>query len=67
MGKGASFQAKIAKGSASRGGKVCPECGQSINTVKFVYSEKSPVKDSWKFNQRFLDICKCNENDAFKA
>lgn len=67
MAKSSGFAAKVAKGSTARGGKLCPKCGQLVTAVKFVYSEKSPVKDSWKFNQRFVDLCKCNEGEFYNS
>lgn len=62
MAKGTSFAEKAAKATGKRG-HTCPTCGQPRTTVKVVYSERSPIKDSWKFNQRLVDVCKCNEKD----
>lgn len=67
MAKIASFQAKVAKSSVARSGKICPKCGQAVTPVKFIVSELSPLKNSWKFNQRFVDVCKCNENDVYNT
>lgn len=64
MAKAMSFAEKVAK-SASKKGHTCPTCGQPIATVKLVYSERSPIKDSWKFNQRFVAVCKCNEKEIY--
>jgi hypothetical protein len=30
-----------------------------------VHAERSPVKNSWKFNQKFVSVCKCNEKEVF--
>lgn len=65
MAKSSGFAAKVAKGSGSRAARVCPECGQNIAAVKLVTSELSPVKNTWKFNQRFVNVCKCNENEVY--
>ncbi len=65
MAKATSFQAKIAKGSSQRSAKMCPKCGEALQAVKFVTSERSEVKSSWKFNQRFIEVCKCNEQEVY--
>jgi len=65
MAKSASFAAKVAKGAMARSVKVCPQCGQNISAVKLVTSEPSPAKKSWKFNQRFVEVCKCNEDEVY--
>jgi len=64
MAKGTSFAEKAAKARGKKG-HTCPECGQPIQTVKLVSSERSPVKNSWKFNQRFVAVCKCNEKEVY--
>ena len=65
MAKATSFQAKLARGSSARATRVCPKCGQNIVAVKWVTSEQSQTKNSWKFNQRFIDVCKCNEAEVY--
>ena len=65
MAKAAGFQAKIAKGSSERAGRVCPKCDQPIQVIKLVTSEKFDAKNSYKFNQRFVDVCKCNEAEVY--
>ncbi|MBN1779637.1 hypothetical protein JW948_00795 [bacterium] len=62
MGKGKSFADKLAKASQDYS-RHCKECGESIQPVLFVSSEKSGKGDAWRFNQRFVGVCKCNEND----
>ncbi|RMD91787.1 MAG: hypothetical protein D6814_17770 [Calditrichaeota bacterium] len=64
MAKATSFAEKAAK-AAGKKGHICPTCGQHITTVKLVTSERSPVKSSWKFNQRFVAVCKCNEKEIY--
>ncbi len=64
MAKAMSFAEKAAK-AAGKKGHTCPQCGQPVTTVKLVYSEKSPVKNSWKYNQRFVAVCKCNEKEIY--
>jgi len=63
MAKGLSFAEKASRGKGKRG-HICPTCGQPIATVKLVHAERSPVKDSWKFNQKFVAVCKCNEKEV---
>lgn len=64
MGKAKSFVDKVAK-SAQDYSKHCPECGESIVTVKLVTSERSAKTGAWRFNQRFVGICKCNQKEIF--
>lgn len=65
MSKDRSFAAKVAKALSSDDGKHCPECGESFSTVKLVVSENSKAKNSWKFNQRLVRLCKCNEAEVY--
>lgn len=65
MAKATSFQAKVAKGLSARASRVCPTCGQARVAVKLVASEYSEFKKSWKFNQRFVNVCKCNEKEVY--
>ena len=64
MAKDQSFAAKVAKAS-STGGNHCPECGELSVPVKMVVAEKSESKNSWKFNQKFVRVCKCNEAEIY--
>jgi hypothetical protein len=41
----------------------CQKCGESFQTIKFINSEKSEKTDAWKFNQKFVGLCKCNEDE----
>lgn len=61
-----SFAEKAAKGLGKKG-NICPTCGQAIESIKLVTSELSAIKSSWKFNQRFVAVCKCNEAEVFRA
>ncbi len=65
MSKDKSFAAKVAKAAAGKGGNHCPKCGEVLNPVQLVVSEKSDIKNSWKFNQRFVSVCKCNEAEVY--
>ena len=61
MGKAKTFVDKVAK-SAMDFTKHCPECGESIHTVQLVTSERSKKPGAWRFNQKFVGICKCNQD-----
>jgi hypothetical protein len=59
-----SFAAKLAK-SAGESGRACPVCGDHVTSVKLVVSERSPRTGSWRYNQRFVAVCKCNEKEVY--
>ncbi|MFQ5864906.1 MAG: hypothetical protein ACE5IW_06730 [bacterium] len=65
MSKDRSFAAKVAKALSHDSGNHCPVCGETLNTIQLVVSEKSEKKNSWKFNQRFMRVCKCNEEEVY--
>lgn len=65
MSKDRSFAAKVAKALSGGGGSHCPECGELLTSVQLVTSEKSETKDSWKFNQKLVRVCKCNEAEVY--
>jgi hypothetical protein len=65
MSKDRSFAAKVAKALSSSDGNHCPECGEALSTVRLVVSEKQENKNSWKFNQKFVRVCKCNEKEVY--
>jgi len=62
MAKSKSFADKLAKSSLDYT-KHCPTCGESISTIKLVTSERSEKTGAWRFNQKFVGICKCNEKE----
>jgi len=62
MGKVKSFADKVAK-SAADFSTHCPTCGEALQNVMLVTSEKSDKTGAWRFNQRYVGICKCNEKD----
>jgi len=55
-----SFTDKVAKMAEKAAGN-CPVCGKPITPVLYVTSVKSPRTGAWKFNQRTIKLCKCNE------
>ncbi|MCG8605563.1 hypothetical protein MJD09_11275 [bacterium] len=65
MAKDQSFAAKVAKAKSKGGGNHCPECGELLTPVQLVISEKSAAKNSWKFNQKFVRVCKCNAAEVY--
>lgn len=65
MAKDQSFAAKVAKGAASAQGHDCPTCGEKLEIVQLVVSEKVENKEVWKFNQRFVPVCKCNQAEVY--
>jgi uncharacterized C2H2 Zn-finger protein len=65
MAKDRSFAAKVAKAAGGKSGNRCPQCGEIFSTVQLVVSEKSAVSKSWKFNDRFVRVCKCNEAEVY--
>ncbi len=65
MAKDSSFAAKVAKASAEPSGDHCPTCGEMLSIVQLVASEKSAARDSWKFNEKFVKVCKCNHAEIY--
>jgi len=64
MAKQQSFAEKAAKGTAARG-KKCPVCGTVLQPVLLVSSERSKATSHWRFNERRVQVCKCNEKQIF--
>ncbi|MDZ7289850.1 MAG: hypothetical protein ONB44_04875 [candidate division KSB1 bacterium] len=66
MAKEKSFQAKVAKtmAGALAFAKKCPTCGEAIQPVQMVVSERSP-KGSWKFSERIVGACKCTSKEIY--
>jgi len=65
MAKDKSFQAKLQKSSGDQSGSTahCPKCGEAINTVQLITAEAAPRGYAYKFNQRFVGVCKCNSKE----
>lgn len=61
--KDRSFASKVAKASRQFG-KHCSQCGEQYKFVKVITSVKHPVKDSWRFVSKNVQVCKCNEKDV---
>ncbi len=64
MAKQQSFADKAAKAAMIKGSK-CPHCGEIFQPILMVTSEKSSAKATWKFNERRVQVCKCNEKQVY--
>ncbi|MCK5146795.1 hypothetical protein KAR48_08555 [bacterium] len=62
MAKDQSFANKFARGTADFT-KVCGSCGETVQAIKLITSDKSEKTGAWRFNQNFIGLCKCNEGD----
>ncbi len=63
MAKQQSFADKAAKAARQKGRK-CPKC-ESIYEPILVVSSNTSIKGTWKFQQKRVQICKCNEKEVF--
>ncbi len=63
MAKNKSFADKMAKGAKDDG--TCSQCGEVKNSVLVVASEKKESTESWKFKEKMVHVCKCNENEVY--
>jgi hypothetical protein len=61
MAKAKSFADKVAK-SAMDFHRHCPKCGEAINNIQLVKSVKTA--NSWRYNEKYVGICKCNAKEA---
>ncbi len=64
MAKQQSFADKAIKAASMKGTK-CPVCGTVYQPILLVSSERSTVGSSWKFNERRVQVCKCNEKQVY--
>ena len=64
MAKQQTFADKAAKAAAMKGAK-CPVCGSIFQPLLLVSSERSKVGSSIKFNERQVQVCKCNEKQVY--
>ncbi|HXF99609.1 MAG TPA: hypothetical protein VNL69_02440 [Bacteroidota bacterium] len=64
MAKQQSFADKASKSAQQKGAK-CPVCGTIYQPVLTVTSEYSKQTGSWRFNERRVQVCKCNEKAVF--
>jgi len=64
MAKQQSFADKASKAGTMRGSK-CPVCGTIYQPILMVSSERSATSNNWKFNERRVQVCKCNEKEIY--
>ncbi len=64
MAKDRSFAAKVAKSQHSPD-RRCPVCGEVQNTIKFVNTIKNDAKNSWRFVEKNVGLCKCTDKEIF--
>jgi hypothetical protein len=62
MGKQRTFADKLKKE------KIvihCKKCGGAIQSIFHVKSEWSESTSSWKFRQKMVKVCKCNQKEIY--
>ncbi len=64
MAKQQSFADKATKAAAIKGSK-CPVCGAIFQPILMVSSERAKTGASWKFSERRVQVCKCNEKQVY--
>jgi hypothetical protein len=64
MAKAQTFAEKALKASLAKGVK-CPVCGTIRQPILLVSSERSSAAGTWKFNERRVQVCKCNEKEIY--
>lgn len=63
MAKRRSFADKVAKATKQKGRK-CPKCENTYEPILVVSSTHSDI-GTWKFKQKRVQICKCNEKEVY--
>ena len=43
----------------------CPKCGGAVQPIFHVKSEWSERTNSWKFKQKLVKVCKCNQKEVY--
>jgi hypothetical protein len=64
MAKQQTFADKAAKAALMKGSK-CPTCGEIYQPILMVSSEQNKAKATWKFQERRVQVCKCNEKQVY--
>ncbi|MDZ7724002.1 MAG: hypothetical protein U5R06_14625 [candidate division KSB1 bacterium] len=62
MAKNQSFAQKIAK-SAGQTKSHCPECGEAFRSLHVIDTVRNERDTGYKFQERYMRVCKCNENE----
>lgn len=65
MAKKKSFADKMAKNADDRS-QHCPKCGETLKEIKLVKSVFSEKTNSWRFNTKLVEMCKCNKDEIIK-
>ncbi|MCC6962627.1 MAG: hypothetical protein IT585_05195 [candidate division Zixibacteria bacterium] len=60
MAKRQSFADKASKKAHV---KLCPVCGTAVEPTRVVDPTYTTDKKSWKFKDRIVEICKCNQKE----
>ena len=60
MAKRQSFADKASKKSHV---KICPVCNSQVDAYRMVDPTITTDKKSWKFKDKIVEICKCNEKE----
>jgi hypothetical protein len=63
MAKRQDFASKTAK--KERHGKACPVCGEIYTHVLSVNLESSKKEGAYRFAERNVGVCKCNEKEIY--
>jgi len=57
-----SFAAKVKK---VKDVKICPVCEKPVTSLLLVKSVKSETTGAWKFKEKNIGVCKCNETEIW--
>lgn len=63
MAKAQTFADKAAKSQKLKY-KKCPKCENVMEPILVVSSEMT-ASGTWKFNQKRIKVCKCNEKEVY--
>jgi hypothetical protein len=63
MAKKQDFASKVQK--HAKLGNVCPVCGNVFTLLKKVESQYSEESKSWKYSERNVKVCQCNEKEVY--
>jgi len=63
MAKERSFQAKVAKAQMAPQ-RQCKVCKEAIVSYQVVQTVKNAEKNSWRFKEKYVGVCKCNEKQV---
>ena len=63
MAKDKSFAAKLSK-AAGASSAHCATCGEILHILHVVETVKNEEKNSYKFKENYIPVCKCNQNEV---